>query len=125
MCCERRAEKARESTGEYVRGAHEGARVEERTWLGRRKADERRVDAEREVATPFLFLFIGFCANACGKAPVGDTENCLSVAVCRVFGFIFILHCLSFAAHCKCFLIHVSLNVLIQCSRFISSLSFD
>ena len=65
-----------------MRGAHEGARVEERTWLGRRKADEWRVDAEREVATPFLFLFIGFCANACGKAPVGDTVELFKC--CRV-----------------------------------------
>ena len=34
-----RAEKARESTGEYVRGAHEGACVEERTWLGHTQTD--------------------------------------------------------------------------------------
>ena len=30
----------------------------ERTLHERRKAAKRRVDAEREVATPFLFLFL-------------------------------------------------------------------
>ena len=36
----------------------------------RRKAIKRRVDAKREVATPFLFLFLFIwvlCANACGR----------------------------------------------------------
>ena len=66
MCCERRAEKARESTGEYVRGAHEGARVEERTWLGKARACKARearssravVDALKGSRDSFLSLFI-------------------------------------------------------------------
>ena len=64
-----RAEKARESTAEYVRGAHEGARVEERTLHERHvlarherhKAVEQRVDAlqgSRDSFPVFLFIWV-------------------------------------------------------------------
>ena len=75
-----RADKARESTAEYVRGAHEGARVEERTVHERhvlarherREAVELRVDALKGSRDSLSFSFhLGFCVNACGKAPVG------------------------------------------------------
>ena len=90
-----RAEKARESTGEYVRGAHEGARVEERTFHERhvlarherRKAVELRVDTlqgSRDSFPVFLF-YLGYCANACGKAPVGDKVELYKC--CRVFAY--------------------------------------
>jgi len=78
-----RAEKARESTGEYVRGAHEGARVEERTLHERhvlarherherRKAVELRVDAlqgSRDSFPVFLFIWVYvqmLVGGACG-----------------------------------------------------------
>ena len=64
-----RAEKARESTGEYVRSAHEDARVEERMLHERhvlarherRKAVELRVDAlqgSRDSFPVFLFIWV-------------------------------------------------------------------
>ena len=75
-----RAEKARESTGEYVRSAHEGARVEERTLHERhvlarherREAVELWVDALQESRDSFpVFFSFGFMCKCLWEAPVG------------------------------------------------------
>ena len=55
-----------------------------------------RDDVEREVATPFFLFFYGFCVNACGEAPVGDTIE--QYKCCRVFAFIRIFFCIVFVA---------------------------
>ena len=62
----------------------------------RRKAVKLRVDAEREVATPFLSFFsFGFMCKCLWEAPVGDTVELYKC--CRVSAYpdIF-LYCIVF-----------------------------
>ena len=50
----------------------------------RREAVELRVDALKGSRDSLSFSFhLGFCMNACGKAPVGDTIE--QYKCCRVF----------------------------------------
>ena len=95
-----------------------GARHERREARAQRRSPSGRRERGKSQLL-FLFLLLGLCVNACGKAPVGLTYNCVSVAVCRVGRGIFLLHCVRLLYMIA--FIHVLLNLLVYCSRFTPS----